>query len=88
MVTDVIGVLAGFFVILSFYTTHPFQLRVFAIISNILFITFGASAGVMPVFVLHAILLPLNAARLLQLTQRNRNDSWRLGRYGLRKIQR
>ena len=88
MVTDVIGVLAGFFVILSFYTTHPFQLRVFAIISNILFITFGASAGVMPVFILHAILLPLNVTRLRQLTPRTHNESWRTRRYGVRKTQR
>jgi hypothetical protein len=42
-------------------------LRVVAICSNVLFASFGALAHVYPVLVLHLILLPVNAARLLEI---------------------
>ena len=41
-------------------------LRVIAIASNVAFIAYGLGAGLYPVLVLHAVLLPLNCVRLLQ----------------------
>ena len=67
--TDIIGLMAGFFVILAFHSQQPKPLRIFAIGSNILFIVYGALAEVMPVLVLHAILLPLNIIRMIQLSE-------------------
>jgi hypothetical protein len=40
------------------------NLRVVAICSNIAFITYGIALNLLPVFILHVILLPLNVWRL------------------------
>lgn len=42
-------------------------LRVIALASNILFAAFGALAHIYPVLILHIILLPVNAVRLIQI---------------------
>ncbi len=42
-------------------------LRVVAICSNIAFITYSALDGLVPIFILHSALLPLNIFRLLQI---------------------
>lgn len=72
MLTDIIGFLAGAFVILAFYAHMARSLRVFAILSNILFIAYAALEALFPVLLLHAILLPLNFARLRQIEQKRR----------------
>jgi hypothetical protein len=41
-------------------------LRLVALASNVAFIVYGASAGIGPVLLLHALLLPVNAWRLKQ----------------------
>lgn len=65
---DILGLMAGFFVILAFHSHQQKPLRAFAIGSNLLFIAYGVLAGVMPILVLHAILLPLNFVRIYQLS--------------------
>jgi hypothetical protein len=40
-----------------------------AIVSNVIFIAYGALANVLPILILHAILLPLNAYRLREMLQ-------------------
>ena len=42
-------------------------LRTVAIISNVLFVTYGVVDHVYPVFILHAILFPVNVLRVVQL---------------------
>ncbi|MGB5559014.1 MAG: hypothetical protein WBN04_13510 [Paracoccaceae bacterium] len=61
---DFVGGLAGLFVILAFYARSPTRLRIFAILSNLLFILYAVAVGLWPVLVLHAVLLPLNLLRL------------------------
>jgi hypothetical protein len=64
---DCIGLGAGLFVILAFYMREQRSLRVCAIVSNILFVIYGAALSLWPIFLLHALLLPLNAYRLTQV---------------------
>jgi hypothetical protein len=66
---NVIGYLAAALVLVSFYQTKMIPLRIAAIGSNLAFIAYGLALGLMPVWVLHIVLLPLNAHRLL--------DAWR-----------
>lgn len=75
---DAIGLIAGFFVILTFYSRQPKNLRIFALISNVFFIIYGGLAGIMPVLVLAAILLPLNAIRAMQLAEVKAWNTWKL----------
>jgi CRP/FNR family cyclic AMP-dependent transcriptional regulator len=41
-------------------------LRVLALCSNVAFLTYGLGLGLTPVYMLHGILLPMNAWRLQQ----------------------
>ena len=67
---DVIGYAASVTVLATFCMTTMFSLRLLAIGSNILFICFGALAHIHPVLLLHIILLPINLARLIQISRR------------------
>lgn len=67
---DCTGLGAGLFVILAFYMRVQLSLRVCAIVSNILFIIYGAALSLWPILILHAALLPLNAYRLAQLMRK------------------
>lgn len=64
---DIIGLGAGFFVILAFYMRDQLLLRVCALISNVLFVIYGFTLTLWPILILHAVLLPLNLLRLSQL---------------------
>ncbi|MEO0945183.1 MAG: hypothetical protein AAFY06_10125 [Pseudomonadota bacterium] len=64
---DLIGILAGVFVVLAFYETDHVRLRRNAIVSNILFVVYALQLGLWPVVLLHALLLPLNCKRLSEL---------------------
>ncbi len=63
---NVAGYSASFLVFSAFYMKAMTPLRVIAIASNVAFIAYGLGAGLYPVLVLHAVLLPLNCVRLLQ----------------------
>jgi CRP/FNR family transcriptional regulator, cyclic AMP receptor protein len=62
-----IGYLASFLVFCTFYMKTMLPLRGVAIASNVAFMAYGLADGVYPVFVLHAVLLPLNCLRLGQM---------------------
>jgi CRP/FNR family transcriptional regulator, cyclic AMP receptor protein len=64
--TDGFGYFAGSLVLATFFMTDMASLRLTAIASNIAFIGYGYVAGIEPVLLLHALLLPMNAIRLLQ----------------------
>jgi hypothetical protein len=62
--TDVLGFAASALIFLSFTFEGMRSLRLAAIGGNCVFIAYGMAAGLAPVIVLHALLLPLNLHRL------------------------
>ena len=67
MLIDTLGYLAAGAVLATFSVRCIKTLRVLAIISNLLFIAYAASANLSPVLMLHALLLPLNLWRLREV---------------------
>src|SRR3954468_20552820 len=63
---DGAGYLASGLVVAAFCMKDIVLLRAVALISNIAFLTYGVGLGLVPVWTLHAILLPINAWRLWQ----------------------
>jgi len=61
------GYLGSILVATSFYMKTIIPLRLFAIASNVAFITYAIGAGIYPVLILHIFLFPLNIIRLLQM---------------------
>lgn len=57
---DIVGLLAAACVLATFCMQSMFALRAFAIASNVLFIFYGATAHLLPIVFLHALLLPIN----------------------------
>jgi CRP/FNR family transcriptional regulator, cyclic AMP receptor protein len=64
---DGVGYLASALVLLTFCMGTMLNLRAIAIFSNLAFICYGLGAGIYPVLILHAILLPLNTMLLIQM---------------------
>jgi CRP/FNR family transcriptional regulator, cyclic AMP receptor protein len=64
---DMLGYLASASVLATFCMRTMTSLRIMALVSNVLFVGFGALAHVYPVMILHLVLVPVNAASLLQL---------------------
>jgi hypothetical protein len=65
--SDVLGYAASSAVLASFLMGSMVPLRLVAILSNILFLSYGYFAHILPVLILHAALLPINIARLAAL---------------------
>ena len=63
---ELVGYLACGLVFLTFCMKRMLALRVIAVASNVAFLIYGAAAGLVPIFVLHAALLPLNIYRTVQ----------------------
>lgn len=66
---DALGYIAAGLVFMTFYMTSMTALRAVAVGSNLCFLAYGTLAGLPPVVVLHAALLPLNLVRLKQATE-------------------
>ena len=64
---ELAGYIASALVFLTFYMKTMIPLRVIAILSNVAFMAYGFGGRLYPVFILHAILLPLNCVRLVQM---------------------
>jgi len=64
--SEMAGYLASGLVFLTFCMKTIVPLRLLAIASNIVFIVYAVAAGLMPVLLLHAALLPLNIVRTIQ----------------------
>jgi hypothetical protein len=62
--SDVLGYAASSAVLASFLMRSMVPLRLVAILSNMLFLSYGYLADIHPVFLLHAALLPINLVRL------------------------
>lgn len=64
---ELIGYAASALVFLTFYMKTMIPLRAIGILSNVAFMIYGFGGRLYPVFLLHAILLPLNCIRLIQM---------------------
>jgi hypothetical protein len=64
---NVLGYAASSAVLATFLMRTMLPLRVVAILSNVLFVTYGYLAHIEPVLFLHVALLPINLARLVTL---------------------
>ena len=62
--TEPLGYLASLLVLATFCMRGMVALRALAMASNLAFIAYAVLAGIHPVLVLHALLLPMNAWRL------------------------
>jgi CRP/FNR family cyclic AMP-dependent transcriptional regulator len=71
---ELIGYLASLLVLVTFCMSGMVALRAVAIASNVAFIGYAALAGISPVLVLHALLLPMNVCRLLEAVRERRRD--------------
>ena len=64
---EVSGYVASVLVFSTFYMKTMIPLRVVGILSNVAFMIYAAGGRLYPVLILHAILLPLNCVRLIQM---------------------
>jgi hypothetical protein len=67
-----VGYLASGLVLVAFASKAIIPLRAIAIASNVAFLVYGIALGLAPVWLLHALLLPLNTWRLLEAMLRAR----------------
>ncbi|HEY2395257.1 MAG TPA: Crp/Fnr family transcriptional regulator [Rudaea sp.] len=65
--TELLGYSAALLVLLTFSMKTMVPLRVAGILSNLFFIAYGFFTHANPILILHAILLPLNGLRLVQI---------------------
>jgi hypothetical protein len=65
--TEGLGYAASAAVLATFCTNTMCSLRIIAVMSNVLFMSYGYFGNLRPVLVLHAILLPMNLMRLIQM---------------------
>ncbi len=65
-ISDGIGYVASALVLLTFVMKEIRALRAVALLSNVAFVTFGLTHGIMPIVYLHSILFPVNVIRLRQ----------------------
>jgi hypothetical protein len=63
---DGMGYLASALVLAAFYMKDILALRLVALCSNIAFLAYGLALGLTPIWLLHALLLPLNGCRLIK----------------------
>jgi len=63
------GFVAAALVIAAFCMEDILHLRIVALASNIAFFTYGLGLGLMPVWLLHLALLPINLYRLWQVNK-------------------
>ena len=64
---DYVGFLAALTVLATFCMDTIMPLRGLAIASNVLFILYGVAGQLYPVLLLHAVLLPVNIVKIIQL---------------------
>jgi len=86
---DAIGVIAACLVFVTFYMRDMTMLRMLALCSNFAFIVYGFGLRLAPIWLLHAVLLPVNAWRLWQdISARSLQQACREHRAGARTAQR
>lgn len=69
---DFVGYVAATLVLSAFYMREMVPLRIAALCSNLAFIAYGLALGLALVWLLHALLLPMNGYRLLEALRARR----------------
>lgn len=64
---DSVGFLAAGLVLAAFCMKDILHLRIVAVASNLTFLAYGVALGLIPVWLLHLLLLPVNLIRLWQV---------------------
>jgi hypothetical protein len=64
---NAVGYLAAGLVITAFCMKDILHLRIVAVASNVAFLAYGVAFGLIPVWLLHLVLLPVNLVRLWQV---------------------
>jgi hypothetical protein len=67
---NAVGFLAAGLVITAFCMKDILHLRIVAVASNVAFLAYGVALGLIPVWLLHLLLLPVNLVRLWQVRSR------------------
>lgn len=67
MVVEITGYVASALVVATFWMRTMIPLRLLALGSNVAFITYGIVSGIVPIWVLHSLLLPLNIFRTVEM---------------------
>jgi uncharacterized membrane protein YcfT len=70
---DLIGYIASLLVLLTFTMRSMIWLRLFGLASNIAFITYAILAELPPIFMLHVVLIAINAVRFAELRRDDAN---------------
>jgi CRP/FNR family transcriptional regulator, cyclic AMP receptor protein len=65
--SDTIGYVASGLVLAAFCMKEIVPLRLVALCSNVAFLVYGVDMGLMPIWLLHGLLLPMNSLRLAQV---------------------
>lgn len=65
--SEAIGYIASGLTVLTYSMRDMFWLRVVAVLTCLVFLSYAALIGSMPIVVMEAILLPINAWRLIEL---------------------
>jgi hypothetical protein len=74
MCWDTCGYVASTLVLAAFYMRDMIPLRLVALLSNLAFIGYGLALGLTPIWLLHALLLPLNGCRLVEAVRARRRN--------------
>ncbi len=72
---DAVGFVAAGLVITAFCMKDILHLRIVAVASNVAFLAYGVAFGLIPVWLLHLVLLPVNLVRLWQVGGRIATDA-------------
>jgi hypothetical protein len=72
---NAVGFLAAGLVITAFCMKDILHLRIVAVASNVAFLAYGVALGLIPVWLLHVVLLPVNLVRLWQVGSRIATDA-------------
>ena len=72
---DAVGFLAAGLVVAAFCMKDILHLRMIAVASNVAFLAYGVALGLMPVWLLHLVLLPVNVVRLWQVSSRTATNA-------------
>jgi hypothetical protein len=83
---DLLGYAASCAVLATFLMRSMVSLRLVAILSNVLFATFGYVQHIYPVLLLHAVLLPINLWRLKDSQSRSRTHMIHRVGHGLERL--
>lgn len=75
---DAVGFLAGTLTLATVAQRSIKSMRLSAIGANLCFLTYGIMGGFVPIFILHALLLPINLMRLRELYPQLKTPGWRV----------